>query len=260
MTKHACCISAIAMTLALVGCENRPPAPAPVEDSRPAAPIDAAPAAAVEPSTTLDKPTTDDKSQGTPPAAPSTTGAKPPTFGAFPGGVDNRPKQVPSQGGGFIPASLLQVQDAPPAEDDPTGEFKTVTFKQLAGFPYYSFGVPEFEDVDLTETGINRIPDNIQQLDGQKIAVAGFMMPLEIRNGRVRAFLLMRNQASCCFGAPVNMNEWIDVSMADDHWADYTMDRPVTVRGVVRVGETKNEDGLVLSLYRMTDVEYLRIP
>ncbi len=232
-------IGSLFAVVVLLGCDNRPP-PAPIDESRPAAPLDAPPPK--EPGTN---------------GSPEEDGAPLRPFG--PGGTDMRPPELPKQGGGFIPPSLLQVQDAPPPPEDPTGEYRSTTFKELASFPYYSFGAPGFQDVDLTELGVNAIPEPIAALDQKKVAVSGFMMPLEIRNGLVRVFLLMRNQSSCCFGAPVSMNEWIDVTVADGHWAEYTMDRPIIVRGVLQVGEDKNEDGMVMSLYRMTEVKQIKV-
>jgi len=93
--------------------------------------------------------------------------------------------------------------------------------------------------------GINRL------LNGKQVAVKGYMMPVEIeKDGDVRNFLLMRTRASCCFGAPLELTDFIEVRMKNGRKGKFLMDRTITVRGDLEVG-ARVENGEVTSLYRM---------
>jgi len=91
----------------------------------------------------------------------------------------------------------------------------------------------------------------IKALRGKKIAVQGFMVPLEFKKGTTRSFLLVRNQSLCCFGRMPAMNEWVKVEMVNEKRASFINDQPVTVYGVFDVGE-EILHGNVASIYRMT--------
>lgn len=133
------------------------------------------------------------------------------------------------------------------------GEFKKLTFAKLAGFEYWPYPA---DTNDPNASLPSEIPAEIKALDGAKVVVGGYMVPIEIRSGKVRSFLLVRNQLACCFGMPSSPNEWIDVRMAADKVTKYIADVPIAVKGTLEVGEKKTQDGVVLSIYRMeaTDI------
>lgn len=62
-------------------------------------------------------------------------------------------------------------------------------------------------------------------------------------------FLLVRDQASCCFGAAPKMNHWIHVTAPEPGLRVMT-GRPITVLGTLRIGPFI-EDGSVTSIYEM---------
>lgn len=76
------------------------------------------------------------------------------------------------------------------------------------------------------------------------------MVPIEMRNGKVRTFLLVRNQLACCFGMPMGLTEWLDITV-DGDGLEPVQDVLVAVSGTLDVGPKVTEDGMVLSLYRM---------
>lgn len=210
---QVCAVGATALSFVLYGC-NEPPAQA----------QGAAPAPQGAP---LMRPTP--APDGPPPVADT-----PPLPSAAPSPQTNTEENV-------APAS--------PAE---AGDYKIVAFDELAGFEYWPYSTPEGENSDSnTPENANIIPDKIKALDGQRVAVTGFMVPIEIRNGKIYSFMLVRNQMACCFGMPVSPNEWIDVEMANKNPAKYLPDIPLMARGVISVGEKKTEDGMVISIYRM---------
>jgi Uncharacterized protein conserved in bacteria len=87
----------------------------------------------------------------------------------------------------------------------------------------------------------------VKALNGQKVAVTGFMMPTAFDKNAVKSFLLMKDQAACCFGAVPKDNEFVDVEMNGEKGTRYMPDVPITVVGKLQVGEKF----LVNSVYRI---------
>jgi hypothetical protein len=92
------------------------------------------------------------------------------------------------------------------------------------------------------------IPDSIKALDGRKVSVGGFMLPLQVQEGRVTEFILLKNQMMCCYGKPPVINEWIRVKMSTG--VKPAMDQTITVFGTLHVTEYK-ENSQMLGLYRL---------
>lgn len=134
--------------------------------------------------------------------------------------------------------------------------YRLVTFEQLADFEYWPTVLKSAEN-PADDDG--RIPEAVAALSGEPVAVTGFMLPLDLPFGGIKRFLLVRNQLMCCFGVPVGMNEWIEVTMKDDRSVKHTPDIPIRVRGVLEVGEQTDDEGWVISIYRMVgdDVKVL---
>jgi hypothetical protein len=93
------------------------------------------------------------------------------------------------------------------------------------------------------------IPDFIKSLDNHEVAVQGFMLPLKFENTRVTEFLLMRSRSFCCFGVPLQINEWIHVRMKGDGVRSI-MDVPLTVYGTLHVGEII-KNGQLSCIYKL---------
>ena len=92
------------------------------------------------------------------------------------------------------------------------------------------------------------VPDNIKALDGKKVSVPGFMLPLQVPEGRVTEFILLKNQMMCCYGKPPAINEWIHVKIPAG--TKPAMDQTITISGTLHVGEYKENNSL-LGLYRL---------
>ena len=120
-----------------------------------------------------------------------------------------------------------------------------VEFDRLAGFEYETDG--------SREADAGQIPALILALDGREVGVRGFMLPVRVEGGLVREFLLMRDQSMCCFGVIPEINEWVAVTMTSKG-VRAMMDQPVTVFGVLQVGEVF-EHGVLAGIYRMDGVE-----
>jgi hypothetical protein len=118
-----------------------------------------------------------------------------------------------------------------------------LTFDDLAN---YRYEYPE----DGKTVKKDQIPAKILKLDGRRIAIKGFMIPLKNEGEDVVEFVLVRNQNACCFGIVPAMNEWIHVKMDPEQVAPYAIDIPITVFGELAIGETYEND-LLMSIYRL---------
>jgi hypothetical protein len=142
------------------------------------------------------------------------------------------------------------------AEKMETNGFRTnatghalVSFAMLSGFKcdtYMEIEPPlRFPVVKLRDP----IPDYVRPLHARKVSVTGFMLPLRTTAKGCTDFLLVRDQASCCFGAAPKMNHWIHVTAPEPGLRVMT-GRPITVLGTLRIGPFV-EDGSVTSIYEM---------
>jgi len=59
-----------------------------------------------------------------------------------------------------------------------------------------------------------QIPDDVLAMNGRKVALAGFVLPLALADGRATEFLLLRTQSACCFGLVPRVNELVIVKVA----------------------------------------------
>ncbi|MCZ7646698.1 MAG: DUF3299 domain-containing protein [Planctomycetota bacterium] len=141
---------------------------------------------------------------------------------------------------------------APVKAPEPDGH-KAVTFDELAGFlyedPNLSSGLLSATDFGDKKTA--QIPATILELNGKRVVVQGFMYPIKVEKGAVVAFWLLRNQTLCCFGQFPRLNELVFVTLPEGKSTQWLNDQVVTVWGRLEVGEQKNKDGYVTSIYRM---------
>jgi len=121
-------------------------------------------------------------------------------------------------------------------------------FDVLASFPY---ALPDISaaGTESPAAPAQKIPDEIRAFSGRLVAVSGYMMPLQLENGRARQFVLVRNLASCCYGVAPNLNEYLLVTMKGEGVRPM-MDVPITVAGTLKVGETF-EEGLLVGIYQL---------
>lgn len=158
-----------------------------------------------------------------------------------------RVEGAPTEPAGNAGATAAVDESETSNADEP--EYKPVAFDKLASFfyvppPYYEMEAGTYE----LDGGL---PASIKRLDGAKVEIVGYMLPLDYtREEGVRRFLLMRNQMMCCFGMPLQMNELMVVSMADGSGIKYYNDIPLSIYGKLEVGE-KVEEGVVTSVYRV---------
>jgi hypothetical protein len=94
-----------------------------------------------------------------------------------------------------------------------------------------------------------QIPDRVKAFNGKQVATSGFMLPIKVDHGLVTEFLLLKNQAACCYGIPPKINEWVDVRITGKG-VRAMMDQTIIVFGTLNVGEYR-ENGYLVGIYRM---------
>ncbi|MBS2035098.1 DUF3299 domain-containing protein [bacterium] len=127
----------------------------------------------------------------------------------------------------------------------PKIEFRDISWKELASFAY----TPSLSPLSKKPHPVS-LPRAITGLNGRSLRVVGYMMPVEMDGENVASFVLVRNQALCCYGKTPAMNEWVLVRFRPGTAVPMNMDRPLAVEGTFEVGE-QIEEGAVVSLYRM---------
>ncbi|MBK7976090.1 MAG: DUF3299 domain-containing protein [Deltaproteobacteria bacterium] len=140
------------------------------------------------------------------------------------------------------------------ATPGPDGRFH-VSLAQLSAYPYR---LPSESDMARIGSDPARFPDPIPPailaLAGKPVAVDGFILPIDMGAEVIRRFVLSPSVASCCWGGPTKVNDWIDIHVSDAKLGRrlMTLDQalPVRVWGKLEVGP-KIVDGFVESLYRM---------
>lgn len=136
-----------------------------------------------------------------------------------------------------------------PAEPPPTlaaDGYIDVGWGILAGYPY---APPKLaKDGTCVAGRLDALPDDIKKMSHGKYAVVGYMLPMEMEDEKVRTFLLMRCVLTCCYGQPMNVNEWIEARVASGA-VEYST-RQIRVAGELVVGE-EFKDGDVVSVYRL---------
>ena len=93
-------------------------------------------------------------------------------------------------------------------------------------------------------------------MDGQKIALQGFLVPLRMDEGLAVEFMLVRDQTLCCYGKLPQVDEWVLVR-AEDRGVKPDMDVPLTVCGQLPVGDQR-ENGVFVGLYRLEAERVIR--
>ena len=98
-----------------------------------------------------------------------------------------------------------------------------------------------------------KIPKEILALNGQKVAIKSFVMPLEYDGKTVKTFLMADELVTCLFCAMLGYDRWMSASSVDPRGfpvTDEQLEYPFTVYGTLEVGE-ELQDGQLVSLYRI---------
>ncbi len=140
------------------------------------------------------------------------------------------------------PVPKAEVKPAEAKADPAEGKALIVPFSKLA--VRYS---PQ------TPGGRDPFPAEIRKLDGRKVIIDGFMMPIDFDKGKVRTFLLTRSMMGCCYADSFGITDIIKVQPADGKTVSFS--QMVRVTGTLEVGEEKDSEGYIESVYRIKSDE-----
>ncbi|MFT4513836.1 MAG: hypothetical protein ACI89X_000904 [Planctomycetota bacterium] len=121
------------------------------------------------------------------------------------------------------------------------GVDQVLPFDQLSGWKYTD--------------GLKGIPKKIKKLDGKKVLMLGFMLPIdEVQN--IKEFLLVESLWSCCYGQPPDINGIARCVMPKGKTLDYQFD-PMKLVGTLKVDATVM-DGYCVDIYQL-HVDYVEV-
>lgn len=123
-----------------------------------------------------------------------------------------------------------------PHEKPKPGEVRVFTVKELGNFEY-----------DPEKGG--PVPADVQALNGMKIRISGFMMPLE-QSEVITEFALVPSLGSCCYGQPPGVQHIITVHCPKNKPTSFSID-PVVVEGTLKV-DVQREDNYTVSIFEIT--------
>ena len=124
-------------------------------------------------------------------------------------------------------------------------DYQVVSFEDL----YFNYQPPvdvEHPDGNITKAAKTpmKIPAQIQALNGKKVAIKGFVIPLANSEGQTtKEFLFADELVSCLFCAMLGYDQWMVGK--DDQF-----DGPIMIYGTFDVGP-KFEEGEFTGLYRI---------
>lgn len=133
-----------------------------------------------------------------------------------------------------------------------TGEYESLTFNTLTSYRIREPNWARLDDPDYV-AALNldeEIPPQIRALNGSKIEIEGFMLPLDGEFDNVRTFVLLKDQMACCFGAIPLLNEWVYVEVPQKKKIRSYQDVPISLRGTLHVG-AKFEGDILVGIYHL---------
>ena len=134
-------------------------------------------------------------------------------------------------------------------------DYQVVSFESL----YFGYMPPvdvEHPDGNITK-GTKKpmpIPKEIAALNGKKVAIKGFVIPLANSEGqRIKEFLFADELVSCLFCAMLDYDQWMVGTTVDSkgfNIKDDQFEDPITIYGTLEIGP-KFEDGEFTGIYRI---------
>jgi hypothetical protein len=139
-----------------------------------------------------------------------------------------------------------QSSKLPPLPDN--SPYREVAFRSISSFPYEVEWDTDGKEHDPTAF-LKRVPREVRNLSGVKVAVEGFMIPTMVNeDNKVTEFLLLPDQMSCCYGKSPAANGWVVVT---SDGIDIMMDQIIRVTGSMVVEERWDEEFFV-GLYHLS--------
>jgi hypothetical protein len=135
----------------------------------------------------------------------------------------------------------------PPMEEN--SKYELIPFRDLTSFVYEVNWESDGQDFDFSAYS-RRVPEKVRQKNELSVAIEGFMIPTIVdENNKVKEFLLLPDQMSCCFGQTPEANGWVVVSAPNG--VEVLMDEVIRAMGSLSVEERWDEEFFV-GLYHLT--------
>lgn len=112
-------------------------------------------------------------------------------------------------------------------------------------------GVFEMQQSAAPQSYELKVPEELLAFDGKKVAVEGFMIPLDASMEGVRRFAMVPSRAACCWGVKPDVDEWVIADMGEERRATLYKDMRVTAYGTLRVRPETDEDGWLVGVFSM---------
>lgn len=126
---------------------------------------------------------------------------------------------------------------------DENSKFERIAFRDLSNFTYDVSWERDGKEFDFASYS-KRVPKRLRSKTGANVAVEGFMLPTVVdENNKVKEFLLLPDQMSCCFGQTPEANGWVVVSAQDG--VEVLMDQIIRATGTLTVEERWDEEFFV---------------
>jgi hypothetical protein len=103
------------------------------------------------------------------------------------------------------------------------------------------------------EKGLADLPPDLRALDGKRVTLVGFLMPIYEFDDMLQ-FALVGSHWSCCFGRSPTIAEMLNVTLASGHTPLKNTLEPLRVVGTFRAKEVR-ESGYLLSIFSIEDAE-----
>ena len=106
-------------------------------------------------------------------------------------------------------------------------------------------------------TRVGQVPLALAQLDGRRVVMAGFLMPLyKLRD--IDEFAFVGSHYTCCFERMPGLGDQVVVTLADGETPMQLTVKPIRVRGTLRLKPKHwyaSGEGPLLSLFEIEDAE-----
>ncbi len=111
--------------------------------------------------------------------------------------------------------------------------------------------IKELGNFDFDPTADTTIPADVKALNGTKIKLRGFMIPLT-QAENITNFALVPSLVGCCFGQPPGVQHTITCRAAPDPAVPYTVDE-VSVEGTLKIN-VQRDQGYTFSIFELEGV------
>ena len=127
---------------------------------------------------------------------------------------------------------------------------KEVPFKTLTSF-ILPLEVAHYAEKEQIPEVKKVIPKEVKLLDGKKVKIKGFMVPIKYNEKyKVTDFLFAPDQTSCCYGKIPLLNGFIYVSNKDG--VEYMKDTLIEITGVLNTEPKFYKEEECVLIYKMS--------